>query len=79
MKTSATNIPARIRQEAAILCLLAFLSALPLSQPALAQEAKRPLTHQDYDSWRSIQAPQFRATENSSPTRIWPRTVTARS
>jgi dipeptidyl aminopeptidase/acylaminoacyl peptidase len=29
------------------------------SQPARQASAKRPLTHQDYDSWRSIQSPQL--------------------
>ncbi len=41
---------------AAIGLLLSFLSfPLAAQQPA----AKRPLTHADYDSWRSIQSPQL--------------------
>jgi len=35
------------------------------------RQPKRALTHQDYDSWRSIQAPKSRATKVSSPMRSW--------
>src|SRR6185369_8999059 len=47
---------ARMRQLAALLCLISLLSC---SVAATAQQAKRPLTHNDYDSWRTIQAPQL--------------------
>ena len=47
---------ARMRQLAALLCLIALLSC---SVAATAQQAKRTLTHNDYDSWRTIQAPQL--------------------
>jgi len=47
----------RALQAVWILCVLAlvFSSAAPAQQAA----AKRPLTHNDYDGWRSIQAPQL--------------------
>jgi hypothetical protein len=44
-----------------LICTLALLAtsfALALGQQP-ATPTKRPLTHQDYDSWRSIQAPQI--------------------
>ncbi len=41
----------------AVVLLISTFSAYA-QQPAPAQ-AKRPLTHNDYDSWRSIQAPQI--------------------
>src|SRR5688572_17888959 len=41
----------------AVLLLVSTFGAYA-QQPAPAQ-AKRPLTHNDYDSWRSIQAPQI--------------------
>ena len=41
----------------AVVLLVSTFSAYA-QQPAPAQ-AKRPLTHNDYDSWRSIQAPQI--------------------
>ncbi len=44
-----------IRRAALALCVLALMSA-----PGLAQQtAKRALTHQDYDSWRSLQGAQI--------------------
>src|SRR5262249_36832314 len=48
------------RRYASLLCAI-VLTATSLA-PALAQQAaapKRPLTHKDYDSWRSIQSPQI--------------------
>ena len=47
---------ARRRQLVSLLCLIALLSC---SSAATAQQARRPLTHNDYDSWRTIQAPQL--------------------
>jgi dipeptidyl aminopeptidase/acylaminoacyl peptidase len=54
-------------RSASLLCTLALLMSVigfyPTAVvPSFAQQAatsKRPLTHQDYDSWRSIQAPQI--------------------
>ena len=48
------------RRYVSILCAVALL-ATSFAQ-SLAQQtagAKRPLTHKDYDSWRSIQSPQI--------------------
>ncbi|HEY8204418.1 MAG TPA: hypothetical protein VIF81_06810, partial [Pyrinomonadaceae bacterium] len=48
------------RQSISIVCLIALLE-LALA-PASAQQtsvAKRPITHADYDSWRSIVSPQI--------------------
>src|SRR6516164_4853075 len=45
------------RQALLVSCIL----ALALSGTAVAQQAakKRPMTHNDYDSWRTIQAPRL--------------------
>ena len=46
----------RLQRSVALLCTLAlFVSVLSAQQTA---PSKRPLTHQDYDSWRSIPASQ---------------------
>src|SRR6476659_6001974 len=46
----------RLKRSVSLLCTLAlFASMLAAQQTA---PAKRPLTHQDYDSWRSILASQ---------------------
>src|SRR5438309_2297403 len=48
------------RQSVSLICLTALLAGS--FAHALAQQTastKRPLTHQDYDSWHSIQAPQI--------------------
>src|SRR5678815_2580531 len=46
----------KLRRSVSLLCTLAlFVSVLSAQQTA---PAKRPLTHQDYDSWRSILAQQ---------------------
>lgn len=46
----------KLQRSVALLCTLALLATIALAQqPA---PAKRPLTHQDYDGWRSIQASQ---------------------
>ena len=53
------------QRSASLLCTLALLASVVGFSPvavvqSLAQQtSKRPLTHQDYDSWRSIQAPQI--------------------
>ena len=49
------------KQRGSLICILALLATSFM--PAFAQQpavsAKRALTHQDYDSWRSIQSPQI--------------------
>src|SRR6266705_2942113 len=49
------------KQSLSALCVLALLTTVFI--PAFAQQpsasAKRSLTHQDYDSWHSIQSPQI--------------------
>src|SRR5215510_4452524 len=48
------------RQAASLVCVIALLVtcfAQALSQQSA--QGKRPLTHQDYDSWHSIQSPQI--------------------
>ena len=50
----------KLQRNVALLCVLA-LSATMLPLNVVAQQpatAKRPITHQDYDSWRSILATQ---------------------
>src|SRR5262249_8173368 len=55
------------QRGASLLCTLALLASVIGFSPVVvvrsfAQQStttKRPLTHQDYDSWRSIQAPQI--------------------
>jgi len=41
---------------AVLLCLAALISS---SGAARAQQTKRPITHNDYDSWRTIQGQQI--------------------
>jgi len=55
LKNYAIHV-ARMRQLVSLLCLIALLSG---SSAVTAQPAKRPLTHSDYDSWRTIQAQQL--------------------
>ena len=48
------------RRYVSIVCTLALIGTALV--PAVAQQpaaAKRPLTHQDYDTWHSIQSPQI--------------------
>jgi len=49
------------RRRVSIICLVALLATALVN--GLAQDrgsgTKRSLTHHDYDSWRSIQAPQI--------------------
>jgi dipeptidyl aminopeptidase/acylaminoacyl peptidase len=46
----------RVRQALSLLCLIALLSSSSLTW---AQQPKRPITHGDYDSWRTIQGQQL--------------------
>lgn len=55
-KNHNPRVHVRMRQLASLLCLFTLLSTGSLVP---AQQAKRPLTHNDYDSWRTIQAPQL--------------------
>ncbi len=65
-----SNPPTVVRRSLSILCVLTLLASIAGFCPIAvaralnptAQQAtsiKRALTHQDYDSWRSIQAPQI--------------------
>jgi dipeptidyl aminopeptidase/acylaminoacyl peptidase len=69
---NTTHKPATLQRIVSVLCAVALLAtggAVPFSSAMarapgveqLAQKSvnKRPLNHQDYDSWRSIQAPQI--------------------
>src|ERR1044071_3305543 len=46
----------KLQRTVALLCTVALLTTMAFAQQA---PAKRPLTHQDYDSWRSISAQQI--------------------
>jgi len=49
----------KLQRSVALICTLALLATMALAQQAApAPAAKRALTHQDYDSWRSIVAQQ---------------------
>src|SRR5689334_17630694 len=49
----------KLQRSVALICTLALLATMALAQQAApAPGAKRALTHQDYDSWRSIVAQQ---------------------
>jgi len=49
----------KLQRSVALVCTLALLATMALAQQAgPAPGAKRALTHQDYDSWRSIVAQQ---------------------
>ena len=48
----------KLQRTVALVCTFALLASTALAQQATAPAAKRPLTHQDYDSWRSILAQQ---------------------
>ena len=48
----------RIRRSVALLCTVALFASMLSAQQTAPASAKRPLTHQDYDSWRSILAQQ---------------------
>ena len=49
--------PIRVRQLLALMCLIALLSSF--SAVLGQQQTKKPITHNDYDSWRTIQAQQI--------------------
>ncbi len=51
----------KLQRTVALVCTFALLGTMVLAQQTAAQQTtapKRPLTHQDYDSWRSILAQQ---------------------
>ncbi|HKG58605.1 MAG TPA: prolyl oligopeptidase family serine peptidase [Pyrinomonadaceae bacterium] len=48
----------KLQRTVALICTIALLGTMALAQQTTAPAAKRPLTHQDYDSWRSILAQQ---------------------
>ena len=53
----------KLQRSAALLCTIALLASLPVgmvhAQAPQPAAAKRPITHNDYDSWRSITASQI--------------------
>src|SRR5918993_2390031 len=51
--------PMKFRRSASLLCAIALLTSLSVARAQQTAPAKRPLTHQDYDSWRSILASQI--------------------
>ena len=62
---SPTSVPV-VRRTASLICVMSLLlsvASVRLTSVAASTETpqttKRPITHQDYDSWRSIQAPQI--------------------
>src|SRR5262245_10186848 len=48
----------KLQRSVALLCTFALLASMALAQQTAPATAKRPLTHQDYDSWHSIVAQQ---------------------
>ena len=48
----------KLQRSVALLCTFALLATMTLAQQAAPAPVKRPLTHQDYDTWRSIAASQ---------------------
>ena len=54
------HFPRVLRQSLSIISLLALLaSTVPFAIAQRTAVAKRPLTHADYDTWRSIVSPQI--------------------
>src|SRR5690242_20930862 len=56
--------PMKLQRTVALVCTFALLASTALAQQAAVQQTsapltKRALTHQDYDSWRSILAQQI--------------------
>src|SRR5215217_7842295 len=49
----------KLQRTVALLCTVSLLATMAFAQQAAPAVAKRPLTHQDYDSWRSISAQQI--------------------
>src|SRR5438445_13846811 len=49
------------KQTLSFVCIVGLLAVcfLPTFAQKPTTQTKRPLTHRDYDSWRSIQAPQI--------------------
>ena len=68
LNSSATS-PVLLRRTASLICVVSLLlsaASFRLTYVAASTDeaqrtsaTKRPITHQDYDSWRSIQAPQI--------------------
>src|SRR5215213_10271845 len=48
----------KLQRSVALVCTFALLASMAVAQQATAP-AKRPLTHQDYDSWRAIVTQQI--------------------
>jgi dipeptidyl aminopeptidase/acylaminoacyl peptidase len=65
--TQVSSTQSKLRSTAALLCIATLLTTLPAgivrasvaTQQKTAATTKRPLTHKDYDAWRSIQASQI--------------------
>ncbi|HET6979154.1 MAG TPA: prolyl oligopeptidase family serine peptidase [Pyrinomonadaceae bacterium] len=49
----------KLQRTVALLCTVALLATMASAQQATPAAVKRPITHQDYDSWRSITAQQI--------------------
>ena len=49
----------KLQRTVALLCTVSLLATMAFAQQAAPAAAKRPITHQDYDSWRSISAQQI--------------------
>jgi dipeptidyl aminopeptidase/acylaminoacyl peptidase len=49
----------KFKRSVSLLCTIALFATMSLAQQAAPASAKRPLTHQDYDSWRSVVAQQI--------------------
>src|ERR1700741_1923892 len=49
----------KLQRTVALLCTVALLTSMAFAQQAAPATGKRSLTHQDYDSWRSIAAQQI--------------------
>jgi dipeptidyl aminopeptidase/acylaminoacyl peptidase len=50
--------PTVLQRSAALLCTLALFASMLSAQQTAPAPTRRPLTHQDYDAWRSILASQ---------------------
>src|SRR5918995_6584402 len=48
----------RVKRSVALLCTVALFASMLSAQQQQTAPARRPITHQDYDSWRSILATQ---------------------
>src|SRR5215212_4184731 len=48
----------KLQRSVALICTFALLATMAVAQQAAPATAKRPLTHQDYDTWHSIVAQQ---------------------